>query len=87
MRRIEFIEVAEKDFLSWSKRDKRIHWKIEQLLVALAENPFMGIGKPEQLKHHLSGLWSRRINQEHRLIYEVTDDEIIIHSCFGHYLK
>jgi toxin YoeB len=61
--------------------------KIRQLLESVQENPFVGIGKPEPLKHHLSGLWSRRINQEHRLVYEVieTDNVILIHSLKGHY--
>jgi toxin YoeB len=61
--------------------------KIRQLLESIQENPFVGIGKPEPLKHHLSGLWSRRINQEHRLVYEVieTDNVILIHSLKGHY--
>jgi toxin YoeB len=61
--------------------------KIRQLLESIQENPFVGVGKPEPLKHHLSGLWSRRINQEHRLIYEIieTDNVILIHSLKGHY--
>ncbi len=61
--------------------------KIRQLLEIIPETPYSGIGKPEPLKHHLSGLWSRRINQEHRLVYEVieTDNVILIHSLKGHY--
>ena len=61
--------------------------KIRQLLEIIPESPYFGIGKPEPLKHHLSGLWSRRINQEHRLVYEVieTDNVILIHSLKGHY--
>ena len=61
--------------------------KIRQLLEIIPETPYSGIGKPEPLKHHLSGLWSRRINQEHRLVYEVieTDTVILIHSLKGHY--
>lgn len=61
--------------------------KIRQLLEIIPETPYTGIGKPEPLKHHLSGLWSRRINQEHRLVYEVieTDNVILIHSLKGHY--
>ena len=61
--------------------------KIRQLLEVIPETPYSGIGKPEPLKHHLSGLWSRRINQEHRLVYEVieTDNVILIHSLKGHY--
>jgi toxin YoeB len=61
--------------------------KIRQLLEIITETPYSGIGKPEPLKHHLAGLWSRRINQEHRLVYEVieTDTVILIHSLKGHY--
>ncbi len=61
--------------------------KVRQLLEIIPETPYTGIGKPESLKHRLSGLWSRRINQEHRLVYEVIEDEnvILIHSLKGHY--
>jgi len=61
--------------------------KIRQLIEIIPETPYSGIGKPEPLKHHLAGLWSRRINQEHRLVYEVieTDNVILIHSLKGHY--
>ena len=61
--------------------------KIRQLLEAISGNPYSGIGKPEQLKHNLSGLWSRRINQEHRIVYEVVevDNVFLIHSLKGHY--
>lgn len=61
--------------------------KIRQLLEIIPETPYSGIGKPEPLKHNLSGLWSRRINQEHRLVYEVieADNVILIHSLKGHY--
>lgn len=61
--------------------------KIRQLIEIIPETPYSGIGKPEPLKHHLAGLWSRRINHEHRLIYEVieTDNVILIHSLKGHY--
>lgn len=61
--------------------------KIRQLLEVIPETPYSGIGKPEPLKHNLSGLWSRRINQEHRLVYEVieSDNVILIHSLKGHY--
>ena len=61
--------------------------KIRQLLEIIPEMPYSGIGKPEPLKHHLSGLWSRRINKEHRLVYEIieTDNVILIHALKGHY--
>jgi len=59
--------------------------KIRQLIESIQQNPFEGIGKPEPLKHELSGCWSRRINREHRLVYEVTDDKIFVLSAKGHY--
>jgi toxin YoeB len=63
----------------WRKSDnKAIQKKIEQLIIAIQENPFEGIGKPEQLKYELSGFWSRRINEEHRIIYEIHNDGLIV---------
>jgi toxin YoeB len=59
--------------------------KIEKLVDAIIENPFEGIGKPEPLKHNLAGCWSRRIDREHRLVYEVTDELITVLSMKGHY--
>lgn len=69
--------------------NKAIQRKIEQLILAIKENPFEGIGKPEPLKYELSGSWSRRINEENRIVYEIHDDSIIvileIQSLKGHY--
>lgn len=59
--------------------------KIERLLIAIKESPFIGIGKPEPLKHEYWGKWSRRIDNQHRIIYEVIGDNIIIYSLKGHY--
>lgn len=61
--------------------------KISAIVTVITENPFEGIGKPEPLKYNLTGMWSRRINQEHRLVYKVTDDTILIHSAKGHYFQ
>ena len=66
-------------------RIKKTLKRINQIIKDIQRNPFDGIGKPEPLKFDLSGLWSRRINQEHRLIYQVLDDEIIIIQCRYHY--
>lgn len=87
---IIFSRKAKKDLEFWSKSgNKIIIKKISELLIAIEENPFEGIGKPEQLKHNLSGVWSRRINQEHRLVYEIVDENTIeilnIISLKGHY--
>ena len=87
---IIFSTKAKKDLEFWSKSgNKLILKKISELLRAIEENPYQGIGKPEQLKHNLSGVWSRRINQEHRLVYEIVDENTIkilnIISLKGHY--
>lgn len=79
---------AEDDLSFWEKSgNKSILKKIAQLTRAIMEDPFTGIGKPEQLKHKFSGLWSRRINEEHRILYEVDTEIITIYSLKGHYLK
>ncbi|HSN49533.1 MAG TPA: Txe/YoeB family addiction module toxin [Flavobacterium sp.] len=65
--------------------NKAVLKKIFVLLSELTESPFGGTGKPESLKHDLNGKWSRRINKEHRLVYEVLDDSILLHSARGHY--
>jgi toxin YoeB len=66
-------------------RDKKIHDRIIVLINEIIRDPFKGIGKPEPLKYDLKGWWSRRITDEHRLIYKVTDTEIVILSCYSHY--
>lgn len=76
-----------KEHLSfWVKTgNKSILKKILHITKSIIENPYEGIGKPEPLKHELTGYWSRRINQEHRFVYEVDDDKVIILSLKGHY--
>ena len=74
------------DIFYWKKSgNKKIQQKIAALIASIEETPFTGIGFPEALKYNLTGFWSRRINQEHRLIYEVSKNTIIIHSLLGHY--
>ena len=85
---IIYSEEAQRDIEHWKKSgNKIIQKKIQQLLNAIEENPFDGIGKPEALRYNLSGKWSRRINQEHRIVYEVLDNNetIKVHSLKGHY--
>ena len=84
---IGYTDEALKDISYWKKSgDKIIQNKIQKLIIAIQENPTEGIGKPEQLKHNLSGSWSRRINQEHRIVYEIKENNIIeIQSLRGHY--
>ena len=69
----------------WQKTDKQVLKKVNQLLKDVKRDPFDGLGKPEALKHEFSGCWSRRITDEHRLVYEVTDYSIVIISCRFHY--
>lgn len=80
-----FVEESWEDYLYWQKTDKKMLQKINALLKDIARTPFSGIGKPEALKHKYRGFWSRRIDQEHRLIYKIHEDEIQIVKCRFHY--
>lgn len=83
---VAFDEIALNDLDFWKKSgNTSVQKKIEKLISAIRESPYSGIGKPEVLKHALSGKWSRRINREHRIVYEVEGDLIKIHSLRGHY--
>ncbi|MEQ9216503.1 MAG: Txe/YoeB family addiction module toxin [Cyclobacteriaceae bacterium] len=73
------------DFCNWAIYDKRIFKKILEILKSISRTPYEGIGKPEPLKFDKSGYWSRRITHEHRLVYKVNDQNILIASCRGHY--
>lgn len=75
------------DLKYWKKSGNRIiQKKIQELILAIQESPYQGIGKPEELKYNLSGAWSRRINNEHRIVYEINErSEIVILSVKGHY--
>jgi len=83
---IRYTPEAEADILYWKKSGNiAIQRKITKLLEAIQTSPTKGIGKPEQLKHQLSGCWSRRINDEHRIVYKIFDDRIEIISLLFHY--
>ena len=83
---VEYSLKAEEDIRFFKKSGQNmILKKIRQFIESILENPFEGIGKPEQLKHQYAGYWSRRISKEHRLVYQVLDDKIYIHSVKGHY--
>jgi toxin YoeB len=83
---LNFSERANSDIEYHKKSgNKALIKKISVLLGELYHTPFEGTGKPEALKYHLSGLWSRRINKEHRIVYEVIDDVVFVHSVKGHY--
>lgn len=85
MKRVSFEASAFQDFTEWAVIDKKLYQRIISLVADILRQPFDGIGKPEPLKYGLKGYWSRRINDEHRLVYQVTDDEIIIIVCKYHY--
>lgn len=80
-----FSDHAWEDYLYWQKADKIILCRINTLIKEIKRNPFEGIGKPEPLKHALSGYWSRRINDEHRVVYKVLDDAILLAQLRYHY--
>lgn len=84
---IIFSKNAWEDYTSWLKDDKKILKKINELIKDIQRTPFEGKGNPEPLKYDLSGFWSRRIDREHRLVYQVFNDEILIYSCRYHYDK
>ena len=84
MRRI-FSEHAWEDYLYWQKTDKKILGRINTLIKETSRNPFEGIGKPESLKHALSGYWSRRITDEHRFVYKVSENALLIAQMRYHY--
>lgn len=85
MRVIAFHQDGFEQYSEWAKSDRKLFERLHRLIVETAKNPFDGIGKPEPLKGELKGYWSRRINDEHRLVYKVTDAQIIIIACKYHY--
>lgn len=82
-----FTDAAWEDYNYWFMQDKKMVKRIHQLLKSIDSTPYSGIGKPEPLKYELSGTWSRRIDEEHRLVYACKDNKIIIYSCRYHYGK
>jgi toxin YoeB len=84
-KRISFETRAWVEYQHWQEHDKKIAKKIYDLLEDTSRHAFTGLGKPEQLKHNLAGSWSRRIDKTNRLVYDVTDDAIIVQSCRNHY--
>ena len=80
-----FVDESWEDYLYWQKTDKKMLKRINEMLKDIARNPYSGIGKPEPLKYKYKGFWSRRINDEHRLIYQSKEDEILIAKCRFHY--
>jgi toxin YoeB len=80
-----FSEQAWEDYLYWQKTDKKLLERINTLIKDISRSPFEGIGKPEPLKNALSGYWSRRINDEHRIVYKISDGSMLIAQLRFHY--
>ncbi len=85
MRQVIFESSAFNDFTNWATDNKKLYAKIVRLIKDIQRSPFTGLGKPEPLRHELTGYWSRRIDVEHRLVYKVTNEAVIIISCKYHY--
>jgi toxin YoeB len=82
---INFEDAAFEQYNQWFEQDKKIFVKISKMITEIRRDPFHGTGKPEPLKGNLSGYWSRRITHEHRLVYRVFPDHVVITSCKSHY--
>ncbi|MEH2084963.1 Txe/YoeB family addiction module toxin [Nostoc sp.] len=85
MKKVAFEPEAFEQLGQWATEDKKIFKKILELIKDIQRDPFAGIGKPEPLKYELQGYWSRRITDEHRLVYKVQEDLLIILTCKYHY--
>ncbi len=83
--RLVFAEQAWEDYLHWQETDRKLLRRINALIKEAARTPFEGIGKPEGLRHALAGYWSRRINDEHRMVYKVDGDALLIAQLRYHY--
>lgn len=84
-RNLEFDSAAFADLAWWVQSDRKIALRIMRLVTETQNDPFGGIGKPELLKHELAGCWSKRIDDKNRLVYQVTDEKIVVLSCRFHY--
>ena len=85
MRNLEFDAAAFEDLAWWVQQDRRKALRVIELVQDIQRDAFTGKGKPEPLKHELAGCWSRRIDQEHRLVYQVKDDKVRVLACRYHY--
>jgi len=82
---LSFANDAWEDYLYWQEEDNNVLKKINRLIQEIQREPFQGMGEPEPLKYNWSGYWSRRISIEHRLVYKVVDDNLLIAQCLYHY--
>ena len=85
MRNVAFTKDAFSEYNHWFTTDIKLVSRIQELIRDIDRDPFKGIGKPEPLKGNWAGYWSRRIDQEHRLVYKVSETQILIVKCKGHY--
>lgn len=83
--RIIFLDSGWEDYLYWQSTDKAMLKKVNTMIREIERTPFEGTGKPEALRYDLAGWWSRRINLEHRLIYKIENDAVVILQCRYHY--
>ncbi len=83
--KLVFAEQAWEDYLYWQQQDKRMAKRINELIRDTQREPFTGVGKPEPLKHALAGYWSRRITEEHRMVYKPENDALLIAQLRYHY--
>ena len=84
---VQWTNEAWVDYLRWRATDQKVFKRLNRIVEAVADDPFRGIGKPEPLRHELSGYWSRRITGEHRLVYRVQAGRVHVISCRYHYKK
>ncbi len=83
--KLVFSSNAWDEYSYWQKKDKKLLKRINTLIKEIQRQPFEGMGKPEPLKHALAGYWSRRINNEHRIVYKISDDSLLIAQLRYHY--
>lgn len=83
--KILFSEQAWEEYQEWQRQDRKMLERIHNLIREIQREPFSGIGKPEALRYALSGYWSRRINEEHRLVYKIQGDTLLIAQLRYHY--
>lgn len=82
---LQFADNAWEDYLHWQQTDRKMLKRINELIKAIQRDPFQGIGKPEPLRHALAGYWSRRINDEHRIVYKAENGILLIAQARYHY--
>ena len=85
--KVQFTERGWADYLYWQEEDKKVLARLNALIKDCQRSPFSGIGKPEPLRNELAGWWSRRIDQEHRLVYQMRGDQLIVGQCRYHYRR